>query len=156
MTAQDFDGQVKRLSDTFGPQHYKQERLTLLWREVRDFDRRWFERVVDSMIASFKFAPLPADFADAVSGERERRWKERKESTSLQPWAGAAACRFCKDTGIRMCTKQGASGVWAFRCDCSRGQSDPRDQIPVWGPGFEQHGYEWTDLPVYRPAAVSG
>lgn len=155
MKIEEFNAQVKRLSDTFGGQHYKQERLTILWRDVRDFDRQWFERVVDGLIASSKFAPLPSDFSEAVSAERDRKWRAKKETTLVE-WRGVPTCRFCKDTGIRMCLKDDAPGVWAFRCECDRGSADPRVQIPQWFDGYDRLGYLWTDLPVYRPKLVSG
>lgn len=84
MKIEEFNAQVRRLSETFGAQHYKQERLTLLWREVKDFEAHWLEHVVDGMISSSKYAPLPADFYDAVSAERERRWKTEKEQHSRE------------------------------------------------------------------------
>lgn len=155
MSAQEFDQQMRRLIDTYGPQHYRQERLTLLWREVKDFDYRWLERVVDEMLGSSRQAPLPADFSEHVSRERERRWRLQKEQAQVE-WNGTPGCRFCKDTGIRMCIKHGAPGVWAFRCDCERGRKDPRVKIPQWESGYEGLGYEWTDLPVFVGGRAAG
>lgn len=91
MTILEFNEQVKRLSDTYGAQHYRQERLSILWGQVRDYGADWFKRVVSGLISLHRQAPLPADFGEAIALERERQWrreKEQNERESKNFWAG--------------------------------------------------------------------
>lgn len=91
MNIGEFNAQMKRLSDTFGAQHFKQERLNLIFQHVRDFSQDWLRLTVDGFIASSRYAPLPGEFADAASAERERRWQEQKSRSKQEAaefWSG--------------------------------------------------------------------
>lgn len=56
--------------------------MKMIWRLVADFDSFWFERTVDGMIATCKFAPLPNDFYEPAALERERLWQIEKEKNT--------------------------------------------------------------------------
>lgn len=149
MTIQEFNAQIKRLSDTYGAQHFKQERLTLLWKRISNFSQAWFERTVDGLISHHRQAPMPSDFEEAISSERERNWKNRQED-GLHEWTGRAACTYCKDTGVYVCSHPTKSGMWAFRCACPRGLQDPRTAIPFYTETHQRDGYVFHEMPVYR------
>lgn len=78
MTPQDFQTQMSRLTETFGKTPYGTERVKLLWNEVKDFDARWFERLVSRFIGDCRQAPLLSEFREAASRERERIHDEEK------------------------------------------------------------------------------
>jgi hypothetical protein len=82
MTREDFVKHINRLSETFGKSHYAAERVRMLWQQVSDFDAVWLERVVDGMISSMRQAPLPSDFSEGISIERERLWKRQKDENA--------------------------------------------------------------------------
>ena len=79
MTFDDFQSQVDRLVKAYGAAAFSQERAHLIWRDVRPFSLVWLERVVDSLLATERQAPLPVKFAEAASIERERIHKINKE-----------------------------------------------------------------------------
>ena len=79
MIQERFAQQINRLQDQFGRNAFGTERAKLLWREVGGFDDKWFEKVIDSVIANSRSAPILADFSSFISEERERRWRVEKE-----------------------------------------------------------------------------
>lgn len=82
VTPEAFQTQVKRLTSTYGPMAYPEERLTLLWREVQAFDVAWFRKTIDDLIGRCRQPPLLPDFAEAIAIERERMAaQEKKERT---------------------------------------------------------------------------
>lgn len=76
MREQDFQQQMGRIESQFGK--YGVERASLLWREVKDFSPKWFEQVVDRLLGECRQTPLPAEFREDISRERERIWKLEK------------------------------------------------------------------------------
>lgn len=80
MTQHEFQAQINRLAETFGKNHYGNERVRLLWSDVQDYSGDWLKRVVDAMITGHRQAPLPSDFGEAISYERERQWRREKEA----------------------------------------------------------------------------
>lgn len=111
MSPQEFQTQVNRLSDTFGAHAYKTERTKMLWQDVRDFDAKWFEKLVGGLIASSRQAPLPNDFADAISWERERLWKIEKAQNSEDAKDWGKYAPEDKRTICAMIQKRMAGGV---------------------------------------------
>ena len=67
-----FQREMDRLVETFGGQHYKSQRLELIWREVKDFSDTWFQTIVDRLIGECRYAPLLPEFREESSKERER------------------------------------------------------------------------------------
>lgn len=78
MTQDHFKIQAKRLMDTYGKQHFSEERLKLIWLEVKDFADEWFENVCSGFIGYMRQAPMVTDFREACSIERERVWAREK------------------------------------------------------------------------------
>jgi hypothetical protein len=79
MTHQEFDHHMNRLKDCFGDRSYSDERTKRIWREVRDFDSNWFEKIVDRFIGQERQPPILPQFQEETSIERERLWKIEKE-----------------------------------------------------------------------------
>lgn len=78
MDQQQFQRQMSRLSDTFGANSYKDERIKILWREIQDFSIEWLARTVDHFIGSCRHAPLMPEFREELSKERERMHSVQK------------------------------------------------------------------------------
>jgi hypothetical protein len=105
MNQQEFQNQINRLEKQFGK--YGTERCTLLWREVKDLNGPWFERVMDQLISSCRQAPLLPEFREEISRERERLWRMEKEERkkdahdffegSYQPDDIKTICQVIKD-----------------------------------------------------------
>ena len=79
MKPEEFKNQMDRLAETFGATQYKPARVELIWREVRDFDCKWFEKVVDGFIGSERQAPLLPEFSKHISEERERQYRIKRD-----------------------------------------------------------------------------
>lgn len=75
-----FQRQMDRLSETFGANHYKAERMKLIWQEVQASSNDWMRLTVDYFIGECKFAPLITDFREAMIKDRERRYSVEKKS----------------------------------------------------------------------------
>lgn len=84
MTWEFFESEMKRMSENFGKAGYSNERVKLIWREVKDLDDNWFSRLVDSFIGDCRQAPLVPEFRNAASEERERAWKREKEKSEKE------------------------------------------------------------------------
>jgi hypothetical protein len=75
-----FSRQMSRLSDTFGGNHYKDERIKIIWGNVKDLSHGWFSNVVNYFIGNSRQAPLMPEFNDEISKERERLYRIEKET----------------------------------------------------------------------------
>ncbi len=84
MTRNDFQCQINRLKICYGEKYYNEEVIKLLWREVGTLDYKWFESLVDEMIASSKFAPTVSDFREQVLLTREKQWAAAKQRARIE------------------------------------------------------------------------
>ncbi len=72
MTFDQFSQHMTRLVNQFGSNSYSSERLKIFFRELHGVDVRVWERVVDTLLAESRFAPMLSDIREQVSKERER------------------------------------------------------------------------------------
>lgn len=79
MNLNHFQTQINRLAETYGGQHYKRERIELIWREVGSFPDSWLTRTVDRFIGELRQPPLVSEFREEASKERERSWSREKD-----------------------------------------------------------------------------
>jgi hypothetical protein len=77
MTELEFKTEMHRLESTFSPSAFSFERLELI--------RRNFARIVDHLIANFRTPPLPKDFKEAASAERNHMADLRSVPSIYQP-----------------------------------------------------------------------
>lgn len=77
MNRDEFSAEIKRLEQQFGP--YGAARMEILFRQVGEFSHRWFKGIIDTKLAGCRYMPLPVEFSDDVSIEREREHQRRKE-----------------------------------------------------------------------------
>lgn len=147
MSPQEFGAQIDRLKRTFGDRAYPEERNRLIYREVKDFDRRWLESVVDGLIANCRQAPILADFAQVISAEKERVWKKTRDAGE-SAWVERTswACAYCCDSGVFLARKDSEPGPSAFRCHCERGGEDSRRAIPQFKSDHSREGFYWVDI----------
>lgn len=145
MDANHFKQQIGRLVETFGANHYKPERVNLIWREVKDAPDAWLTRVVDELIGSSRYAPLLTEFREHLSRLRESE-SQRKKVVSLDDFRlNKPRCTQCWDCGVFLCRKGDLPGVWAFRCHCSAGHNDPRKMIPQYKRDHRDEGYSFFE-----------
>lgn len=74
----EFQIQMNRLIGTYGKANYNEDRSSLIFQEVKDFDLPWFKKLVDKFIGENKFAPLVPEFREACIDERETSWSKEK------------------------------------------------------------------------------
>lgn len=139
-----FQYQIRRLQEQFGNQNYSQERIKLIWREVKDIEPFWFEKTVDRFIGECRQAPLLPEFRDAIAVLRETH--RPKQSFGPANIETVSSCSNCKGNGIFVCGLKEASGLWAFRCHCSLGERDQRKLIPQFKREHLDQGFYYIDV----------
>lgn len=80
MTEVEFQRQISRLMDTFGANHYKPERVKLIWREVSQLSPYAFAKVIDRSILECRQAPLMQDMREEIARQREMAWSNEKKT----------------------------------------------------------------------------
>ena len=148
MNPQRFANQINRLAKQFSSA-FSEERVKLIWREVGQLSDEWFETLVDRFIGDLRQAPLLPDFREAASIERDRLWEiekktQKEHSVELSP---TFRCSYCKDRGVYVCIHNRERALYAFRCHCERGMSDPRVAIPQYKPAHLPD-FTWVDAPL--------
>ena len=81
MNYQQFQEQIVRLESEFG-RKFGEEKTKLLWKQIAGFGPGWFKNCVDGKICYSRQMPLPCDFDEEISRERERLAREEKERGS--------------------------------------------------------------------------
>lgn len=85
-----FEKGVNRLRDVYGDRFYPDERVKVLWQEVKDLPDSWFDSVVTRFIAEHDRAPMIPQFREEISKYRERvhyaQKREHKED-ALEFWS---------------------------------------------------------------------
>lgn len=81
MNLMEFSIQIDRLKNAFGVKNFDTERSDLIWKEVRHQVQTWMVRVCDEFISTrpFNSPPLPKDFSEKMSSDRNDAWKREKE-----------------------------------------------------------------------------
>jgi hypothetical protein len=121
-----FQRQIERLKETFGQQYYKDERVKLLWNDVRALSNQWLASVVSDFIYSSRQAPLGDEFRDKIGRERERELSnERAKDTFEEAPPNNNACTYCHDVGTLM--HEG----YAYKCFCRSGRKRT-EKYPVF------------------------
>lgn len=136
MTQVEFDTQVKRLVDTYGEKAFPAERVRIMWGHVSGYDRDWFRRLCDKLIASCRQAPVYADYAEDVNHERDRIWTAQKHSrkvVEMRDWA----CSTCHGLGAVLARKIDGGAAYAFKCSCGAGKADRR-AFPHWRDEYQE------------------
>jgi hypothetical protein len=72
MTPAEFKTQIDRLTATYGPKAYPQERADLLWREFKGIGLPVFEKIVSRLIAEHSMAPMLPKFRELAAQYREQ------------------------------------------------------------------------------------
>lgn len=118
-----FLSQVIRLKGVFGKRHFPDERVQLIWEEVKQSSNMDFKIIIDDFLADAKFAPTRKDFREAISGMRVRQHGNKKRSQPLRAGPNPK-CKVCRDEGevwaIRISDN---SENWVFKCFCDIGMS---------------------------------
>lgn len=133
MNAKVFDQQMEKLKSSFGLKSFEGQKSILIWKYVQNLFDSEFEKIVDHMIASFRYAPLPNDFNEAAKAELKSRyqsgWKERTEKEAARP----IDCEWCIDSGFLYCSESDNPTTQFFMlCDCPAGKAKSDDLIPHW------------------------
>lgn len=82
MQSQEFNRELNRLKDCFGDKNYSDERVKILWSEVKDLTGDWFIRVINFFIGNQRQPPLIGEFREEIAKERDRQWKIKKTEHS--------------------------------------------------------------------------
>lgn len=91
MTNDQFQFQMHRLESAFGERHFPLERLELIWGLVAWMGLGQFSCVVDHMLSTMRYAPLPKDFKEASILEKKKAF-ENDVGGAIKalntPWSG--------------------------------------------------------------------
>lgn len=144
-----FQLQIDRLSDTFGERHFPDQRTHMMWGSVEGIEYATVISIVDGFIRSSKYAPLPADFSQAVC-DATKGSKIKYALGDIQPPA-LAQCLDCRDSGFVRLVRLPQFETWAkwdsgsTPCHCGRGRelinkAKARAKNPfTLGPQFGDH-----------------
>jgi hypothetical protein len=77
MTKEEFAKEVEKLRNVWRLS-YPDERMNVIWKEVRGIESWEWKAMVDRVLGSFKSAPLAKDFASLVSGLRSQKYNVSK------------------------------------------------------------------------------
>lgn len=150
MNDQFFQTQINRLSETFGGQHYKRERVELIWRELKTFSNEWLSKLIDNFIGSYRQAPLVPEFREAASIERERIWEIEKKRNAKEAHDFFHA-KFSVDDqrwAVQQIVRRITGGMSDHDFDLFlNGLKDASDKAdPVFCPECEDRGLLWARL----------
>lgn len=84
MNEDHFRKEMARVSRTFGPQGFSDERIKLIWRDAKDLFDFEFTRICNSLIASCRYSPLPKDFQGEIAKVREKNRELQKARESAE------------------------------------------------------------------------
>lgn len=82
MLPHEFQGQMKRLEETFTVRAFPANRVELIWKQVSDMDIAWFTHLCDRMVGDMRQPPLVPDFREAAYKERQARFGREVDSAS--------------------------------------------------------------------------
>jgi len=115
ITIAEFEREIGRMKNSFGEKSYGEERAKLIWKSVKDLNLDTFRKIVNGFISSFKYPPLPVDFANQA-------WSERKKlptgSFEKAP-ENETECYDCGNFGFLSIESNTIKGLVA--CSCSFG-----------------------------------
>lgn len=87
ITREQFHLQIQRLEDTFGDRHFPDQRTHMIWNMICELEYPSVIRIVDDFIMSSKFAPLPADFLEAVRAIQKANFqRDVKAASDISNW----------------------------------------------------------------------
>lgn len=145
MTSVEFNTQMDRLIDSYPKGAYPPERIKQIWQAVAEFPQQVFAKIIDELIGSHRQAPLLPEIRTELAKEREKLVQQNRHQS--EDYAKVQyLCDYCRGCGVYLCGKKGQNGVWAFRCHCSRGCSDPRKAIPQFKRDHELQGFYHIDI----------
>ena len=125
-SAEDFRTQMERLEQTFGEKAFNKHRLALIQRTLYGLPFDSLRKIIDHMISSFRYAPLPKDFKEAASKERAALPKPKSDEVRVMTFD----CDTCLDCGFNAVR---ADGKYYFvRCRCDLGRATEFGFIPQW------------------------
>lgn len=125
-----FQRQVERLKETYGAQHYKDERVKLIWRDVSEMKNEWFSSVVSDFIYSSRQAPLGDDFRLKANEARGKEWSNKLATDSHKDFNPSKyTCIECSDVGTLV--HEG----YAYRCYCYAGKQRA-EKYPYFKPAY--------------------
>lgn len=123
-----YEKHLNRLKSEFGEKAFGTERGVLIWKAVEDLSEEEFVRVIDHMISSFRYAPLPKDFFEAARAEKSKRLTFHEDLPYV------IQCEDCQDCGHIFITADDGTATWAY-CHCGEGfrQMDIQNLgLPRW------------------------
>lgn len=127
ITREQFRLQIDRLTDTFGEKNFPDQRSAMIFDYVCGLEYETVIAIVDSFIRSSKYAPLPADFSEAVKEATKGVGAREHALGEIQP-KEIARCWDCADSGFIRLQRIDSYEAWAkfetgsAPCHCSRGK----------------------------------
>lgn len=116
MDKSDFTVQMDRIIQTWGPKSYPEQRIQMIWEFCKGLQRWEFKAVVDKLIGSEKYAPMPQDIEKACARARMKNERERVDRFMAERFK--EDCVWCRKTGVVHAKHREKKTGFAFRCVC--------------------------------------
>lgn len=133
ITEGQFDIQMQRIYQTFGEKNYSSQRMALIWQVAKQVSYQDFEKICNHLLATFRYAPLPKDFADAVTAEaRGKNFEDiGRYSDQVRININQIDCASCNDVGVVKVDYRDGGGTTLMRCLCAQAALHS-DEIVQW------------------------
>lgn len=130
----DFVNEMRRIYTTFGEKSFGAERLEIIRKYIYHLSSFEFRILVNKIISSMRYAPLPSDFRD-LAIEIKRAGGEKKDYSIF------AACKSCQGDGFLNAEKEsgGRKYSFAFRCpddNCAASKNNCAPYYPKWSSAY--------------------
>lgn len=125
-----YQRQIERLKETYGQQHYRDERVKLIWRDVCELTNAWFSQIVSEFIYCSRQAPLGDDFRLKIGEERQKAFSDQLAKDTYDDFdPSKRTCIHCHDVGTLV------NEGYAYKCACGAGRKRA-EKYPLFKPSY--------------------
>lgn len=134
MNESEFLLQIDRLKETYGEKIYSNERIKLIWNQLKHVPQKYFENCVSDIIASSPTAPMLPKLQESLSGKTDQIQESKKIEIEFLK-EKSPECRYCGNTGIIYAEEIGTIYEATFRCFCPVAEKIGNNW-PIWSEQF--------------------
>lgn len=144
-----FNRHIDRLKQAYNDKAFSKEKVKLIWKYVENLDNEYFDKMVDNILETSRYAPLPGDFKEGLRSvikhnaeDHQARIMERVDNQPL--------CKRCGNSGILFgWSIEGKTKGYSFNFNCTycRVANIKGEQFPEYSE-TKHVGYsmQWDDV----------
>jgi hypothetical protein len=144
MTHPLFQEQMARLRTEFGAKAFTPGREQIIAKACKNLPDANFIRIVDHMLTTQRYAPLPKDFAEAAMRERHHIGYDDIDRRELP--AIPIKCPWCVDGGVVEVMQKHTGEEYFARCGCSAGRDSMHQALEQ----FTWTGYRADEFLLHK------